>query len=183
MAILRIYTDGACSGNQHETNVGGWGAVLEYGQTQKELWGGERNTTNNRMEMTALIEALSALKKTDQQIEVFSDSAYLMDCFLKEWYISWRKNGWKTANKTPVENKELWERLLNLTAQHKISFYRVKGHVNPDHPNTDTDKLYRKFSEWNGNHFTFDDFLYVTKMNNRADELANKGMEPLKGSE
>ena len=75
MAILRIYTDGACSGNQHETNVGGWGAVLEYGQTQKELWGGERNTTNNRMEMTALIEALSALKKTAQQIEVFSDSA------------------------------------------------------------------------------------------------------------
>ena len=141
MAILRIYTDGACSGNQHETNVGGWGAVLEYGQTQKELWGGERNTTNNRMEMTALIEALSALKKTDQQIEVFSDSAYLMDCFRKKWYISWRKNGWKTANKTPVENKELWERLLNLTAQHKISFYRVKGHVNPDHPNTDTDKL------------------------------------------
>ena len=89
MAILRIYTDGACSGNQHETNVGGWGAVLEYGQTQKELWGGERNTTNNRMEMTALIEALSALKKTDQQIEVFSDSAYLMDCFRKKWYISW----------------------------------------------------------------------------------------------
>ena len=135
------------------------------------------------MEMTALIEALSALKKTDQQIEVFSDSAYLMDCFRKKWYISWRKNGWKTANKTPVENKELWERLLNLTAEHKISFYRVKGHVNPDHPNTDTDKLYRKFSEWNGNHFTFDDFLYVTKMNNRADELANKGMEPLKGIE
>ena len=78
MAILRIYTDGACSGNQHETNVGGWGAVLEYGQTQKELWGGERNTTNNRMEMTALIEALSALKKTDQQIEVFSDSAWIV---------------------------------------------------------------------------------------------------------
>ena len=67
MAILRIYTDGACSGNQHENNVGGWGAVLEYGHAQKELWGGERNTTNNRMEMTALIEALSALKKTDQE--------------------------------------------------------------------------------------------------------------------
>ena len=104
MAILRIYTDGACSGNQHETNVGGWGAVLEYGQAQKELWGGERNTTNNRMEMTALIEALSALKKTDQQIEVFSDSAYLMDCFRKKWYVSWQKNGWKTGIRCYVRN-------------------------------------------------------------------------------
>ena len=112
MAILKIYTDGACSGNQSEKNAGGWGAVLEYGQAKKELCGGEANTTNNRMEMKALIEALSALKKDDQMIEVFSDSSYLMECFRKKWYEAWRKNGWKTSKKTPVENQELWQELL-----------------------------------------------------------------------
>ena len=134
MAVLKIYTDGACSGNQNEKNAGGWGAVLEYGGAIKELSGGESDTTNNRMEMTALIEALSALKKDGLSIDVFSDSSYLMECFRKKWYLSWRKNGWKTAKKTPVENQELWRRLLELTEKHDIRFYRVKGHVNPDSP-------------------------------------------------
>lgn len=180
MAILKIYTDGACSGNQNEKNIGGWGAVLEYGEAKKELCGGEPDTTNNRMEMTALIEALSVLKKKNQIIEVFSDSSYLMDCFRQKWYESWQKNGWKTSKKTPVENKELWQKLLALTAEHTVSFYRVKGHVNPDHPNTDMEKLYRKFIEWNGSKFSMEDFIYITRMNNRADELANEGMAPLK---
>ena len=181
MTILRIYTDGACSGNQNDTNAGGWGAILEYGTAKKEICGGEANTTNNRMEMTALIEALSALKRTGQTIEVFSDSSYLMDCFRKKWYVSWQKNGWLTSKKTPVENRELWERLLQLTAQHTVNFYRVKGHVNIEHPNTDKQKLYKKFTEWNGDRFSFEDFVYVTRMNNRADQLANEGMEPYKG--
>lgn len=183
MAILKIYTDGACSGNQSEKNAGGWGAVLEYGQVKKELCGGEANTTNNRMEMKALIEALSALKKDDQTIEVFSDSSYLMECFRKKWYEAWRKNGWKTSKKTPVENQELWQELLSLTEKHRIHFFRVKGHVNPDSPNTNMDSHYRKFIEWNGSRFTMDDFIYITRMNNRADELANEGMAPYKRQE
>ena len=162
MAVLKIYTDGACSGNQNEKNAGGWGAVLEYGGAIKELSGGESDTTNNRMEMTALIEALSALKKDGLSIDVFSDSSYLMECFRKKWYLSWRKNGWKTAKKTPVENQELWRRLLELTEKHDIRFYRVKGHVNPDSPNAGLNGLYRKFTEWNGKQFSMDDFIYIT---------------------
>lgn len=177
MAILKIYTDGACSGNQNEENIGGWGAILEYGSAQKELFGGEINTTNNRMEMTALIEALSALKKDAQTIEVYSDSSYLMDCFRQKWYVNWQKNGWMTSKKTPVENKELWMKLLVLIEKHSVEFYRVKGHVNLDHPSTNVSAHYSKFIEWNGSRFSMDDFRYVTKMNNRADKLANMGMD------
>ena len=95
MKILKIYTDGACSGNQNETNIGGWGAILEFGEARKELYGGEINTTNNKMEMTAVIEALSALKKDGQNIQIFSDSSYVMYCFRQKWYLSWKKNFWK----------------------------------------------------------------------------------------
>ena len=83
--ILRIYTDGGCAGNQNDENLGGWGAIMEFGGAQKELYGSERNTTNNRMEMTALLEAFKAIKKDGQVIQVFSDSSYLMDCFRKGW--------------------------------------------------------------------------------------------------
>ena len=121
-----------------------------------------------------------ALKKDGLSIDVFSDSSYLMECFRKKWYLSWRKNGWKTAKKTPVENQELWRRLLELTEKHDIRFYRVKGHVNPDSPNAGLNGLYRKFTEWNGKQFSMDDFIYITRMNNRADELANEGMAPYK---
>jgi len=91
--ILRIYTDGGCSGNQSDENLGGWGAILEFGGVQKELYGSQANTTNNRMEMTALLEAFKAIKKENQTIHVFSDSSYLMDCFRKKGYVNWQKNG------------------------------------------------------------------------------------------
>lgn len=182
MTILRIYTDGGCSGNQSEENFGGWGAILEFGDVKKELHGGEVNTTNNRMEMTALLEAFRALKKEGLEIEIFSDSSYLMNCFREKWYESWQKNGWKTSAKKPVENRELWEALLKETAHHKkISFYRVKGHVNLSSKKTDFDALYEKFLEWNGVSFTFEDFKYITEMNNRADELANLGIDEARG--
>ena len=100
--VLRIYTDGGCSGNQNEENIGGWGAILEFGSAVKELYGGEANTTNNRMEMTALLEAFRAIRKPGQSIQVFSDSSYLMDCFRKKWYENWQANGWKTSQKKPV---------------------------------------------------------------------------------
>lgn len=129
--------------------------MLEYGDYRKELYGGELNTTNNRMEMTALLEALNALKKEGLVIEVFSDSSYLMNCFRQKWYENWQKNGWQTAAKKPVENKDLWEKLLVHLAHHKsFSFYRVKGHVNLNSKSTDFDKLYQKFLEWNGTNFS-----------------------------
>lgn len=178
---IKIYTDGGCSGNQSDENIGGWGAILEYGEHKKELHGGEVNTTNNRMEMTALIAALSALKKEGLDIEVFSDSSYLMNCFREKWYVSWRKNGWKNSKKEPVENRELWEELLALVEkQGNVEFFRVKGHVNLKSKSTDFNALYEKFVEWNGARFSFEDFKYVTEMNNRADELANIAMDELR---
>ncbi|MEA4988585.1 MAG: ribonuclease H [Anaerovorax sp.] len=180
MKEIKIYTDGACSGNQNESNIGGWGAILEYGEHTKELYGGEPNTTNNRMEMMALLNALSALKKEGQTISVFSDSSYLMNCFREKWYINWKKNNWKTSKKTDVENRDLWEALLALVEKHNIKFYRVKGHVNLESKSTNFNALYKKFKEWNGDFFTYEDFLYITEKNNRADALANLGMEPFR---
>ena len=176
MPTLRIYTDGACSGNQNDNNIGGWGAILEFGEHQKEICGGEINTTNNRMEMMALIEALSALKKTGQTIEVFSDSSYVMNCFREKWYVGWLKNDWKTSSKKPVENRDLWEKLLALVQEHHIAFYRVKGHVNLNSKSTNFDVLYEKFVKANGSQFSYEDFLYITEKNNRADALANEGI-------
>lgn len=180
MAILRIYTDGGCSGNQSAENFGGWGAILEYGEHRKELHGGEVNTTNNRMELTAVIEAFKALKGPGYTIEVFSDSSYVMNCFREKWYESWEKNGWKNAARKSVENQELWKELLALVRQHNVKFFRVKGHVNLNSKSTDFDKLYTKFVEWNGARFSFEDFKYITEMNNRADELANMGIDEVR---
>ena len=103
-----------------------------------------------------------------------------MNCFRQKWYENWQKNGWQTAAKKPVENKDLWEKLLVHLAHHKsFSFYRVKGHVNLNSKSTDFDKLYQKFLEWNGTNFSFEDFKYVTAMNNRADALANAGIDEI----
>ena len=177
MPILRIYTDGACSGNQSNENVGGWGAVLEYGEHQKELFGGQVNTTNNRMELTAVIEALKALKAPGQTIQIFTDSSYVANCFREKWYESWEQNKWRNAAKKSVENQELWKELLALVRMHEVRFFRVKGHVNLNSKSTNFDALYEKFLQWNGTGFSFDDFRYVTTMNNRADELANMGID------
>lgn len=180
MTLLRIYTDGGCSGNQKKENIGGWGAILEFGQHTKELCGGEINTTNNRMEMTALLEAFRAIKKPGQEIQVFSDSGYLMDCFRQKWYVNWQKNGWKNSKKDPVENRDLWEALLPFLDEHTITFCRVKGHVNLDHPSTDVDAHYSRFRQWNGPVGTYEMFVHATHMNNRADELANIAMDRIR---
>lgn len=176
MSILKIYTDGACSGNQNEDNIGGWGAILEFGENIKEIHGGEASTSNNKMELTAVIEAFKALKRNDLRIQVFTDSSYVANCFREKWYETWQRNGWRTANKSPVENRELWEELISSVEKNQVIFYRVKGHVNVDSPNTNLDAHYQKFKEMNGPVFSFDDFIYITKMNNRADALANQGI-------
>lgn len=179
MKSVNIYTDGACSGNQNDENLGGWGAVLEYGEHEKALFGGEPNTTNNRMEMKALIEALSVLNREGLLIRVFSDSSYLTNCFREKWYEKWLRNNWITSSKTPVENRDLWEQLLPYLEKHTIEFYRVKGHVNLKSKSTNLEAVFKKFIEWNGPQFDYDDFLYVTEMNNRADALANQGIQSL----
>ncbi len=181
MKVINIYTDGACSGNQNKENVGGYGAILEYGPHKKELCGGEINTTNNRMEMKALLEALKLLKSNEHEIHIFSDSSYLMNCFREKWYVKWEKNNWISSKKNPVENQDLWEQLIVYVKEYKMRFFRVKGHVNLDSGKTNIDSLYKKFKEWNGTSFTLEDFLYITKMNNRADALANEGMDQVRG--
>lgn len=123
-----VYCDGACSGNQSAKNVGGWGAVLKYKEHVKELHGGERNTSNQRMELTACIKALEAIK-TKKPVEIFSDSAYLINCMNQRWYERWRRNGWKNVKKQPVENKDLWMRLLELLNDHEVTFHKVEGHA------------------------------------------------------
>ena len=180
MQFINIYADGACSGNQNETNTGGWGAILEYGSHKKELCGGEFNTTNNRMEMKALLNALEAISKSHQVIRVFSDSSYLMNCFRDGWYLKWQQNNWKTGKKTDVENRDLWESLIGHLDRHEIHFFRVKGHVNLKSKATDLNKLYQTFIGWNGTSFTMEDFIYITGMNNAADALANKGISELR---
>ena len=130
--------------------------------------------------MTALIEAFRALKRKGLQLDVFSDSSYLMDCFRKKWYVKWRQNGWKTASKEPVKNQELWEELLALMEGQDIRFFLVKGHVDLTKDSSTLKKRYDQFLKNNGPDFSYEDFLYAVGMNNRADELANLGMEPYK---
>ena len=125
---ITIFCDGACSGNQFGDNVGGWGAILSYKGVSKELYGGQRNTTNQRMEITACIRALQHLKRKDLPVEIRSDSAYLVNCMRAKWYEQWQRNGWKNARKEPVENKDLWQKLLRLVRELDVRFIKVSGH-------------------------------------------------------
>ncbi len=138
---VEIWTDGACKGNP---GVGGWGVLMRYGKVEKELFGGELETTNNRMEMMAVIQALQALKRSTS-IRLHVDSQYVKKG-LTEWMSGWIARGWKTADKKPVKNQDLWEQLNTLTAKHEIQWIWVKGHAGDPG-------------------------------NERADELANKGVE------
>ncbi|PAD70609.1 ribonuclease HI [Bacillus sp. 7586-K] len=150
MSKIIIYCDGACSGNQFDVNIGGWGAVLQYKHTVKEIYGGVRNTTNNIMELTAAIEALKFIKTTNIPIEMHIDSAYVVNG-MNEWIHGWIKKGWRKSNKKPVENKELWVELNELrNKQSSVKFIKVKGHAG-------------------------------VELNELADQLANKGMDEIRG--
>jgi len=122
-----VYCDGGCRGNQHDENIGGWGVVLSFGGKTKEVYGGEKNTTNNRMELTAAIKGLETIKTTQHPIEMYIDSAYVVNG-MNSWIAGWKKKGWKKADKKPVENKELWKRLDELASGFNVSFIKVKGH-------------------------------------------------------
>ena len=141
---IQIWTDGACSGNP---GPGGWGALLVWGDQEKELSGGEANTTNNRMELLAAIRALEALKRP-ASVDLHTDSAYLRNG-ITSWLQSWKARGWRTADKKPVKNVELWQELEGVIARHDIAWHWVKGHAGDPG-------------------------------NERADELARRGMAPFK---
>ena len=125
MKTVTIYTDGACSGNP---GPGGWGAILAYNGREKELSGGEAETTNNRMELTGVIAALQALKEPCI-VELYSDSKYVIDALSKGWADSWQANGWRKADKKPALNADLWEVLLALAEKHDVRYHWVKGHA------------------------------------------------------
>ncbi len=149
MDKIIIYTDGGCRGNP---GIGGWGVYLNYKGNEKKLSGGEKNTTNNRMELTATIKALQQLKipsNKNMAVTLFTDSKYIIQG-LKEWLPKWQKNNWQTANKKPVKNVDLWQKLVELNSIYNIDWHWVKGH--------------------SGN-----------KGNDIADTLANKAMDKLKG--
>ena len=138
MKHVEIFTDGACSGNP---GPGGWGAILRHGTTVKEMSGGEAETTNNRMELLAAITALNALKSACE-VDLHTDSKYVMDGISK-WIFGWKKNGWKTADKKPVKNAELWQALDQANQRHKVKWHWVKGHAG--HPeNERADALARE---------------------------------------
>lgn len=144
MKQVTIYTDGACKGNP---GIGGWGALLKFGEHERELCGGEKQTTNNRMELLASIEALKALKFACK-VDLYTDSTYVKDG-INQWMANWKRNGWKTAAKKPVKNQDLWQALDSAMQPHQIEWHWVKGHSGDPG-------------------------------NERADQLANKGIESLK---
>jgi ribonuclease HI len=124
MKEVILYTDGACSGNP---GPGGWGALLIWNGTEKELSGGEPDTTNNRMEMKAIIEGLRALKEKCH-VKIHSDSALIINAFNQNWIQNWQKRGWRKSNKKPVENQDLWKEMLKVMSPHKVDWIKVKGH-------------------------------------------------------
>lgn len=138
MDEVTVYTDGACSGNP---GPGGWAAVLLFGEHKRELSGYQPDTTNNRMEMMAAIEGLTALKRPCS-VRLYSDSAYLVDAFNKGWLDSWQQRGWRKADKQPVLNQDLWQELLRLCNIHQVEFVKVKGHAD-DPLNERCDELAR----------------------------------------
>jgi len=131
MKKIVIYTDGACSGNP---GPGGYAGILMYNNIEKIVSGAEKETTNNRMELTAVIESLKALKEKCE-VDLYTDSAYVCNAITQDWLTNWQLNNWKNASKKPVLNKELWEELIELLTKHKVNFYKVKGHADNKYNN------------------------------------------------
>ncbi len=131
LKTVEIYTDGACSGNPGN---GGWAAILSYNGTEKEISGGEKDTTNNRMELTAIIKGLSALNEKCN-VKLYSDSQYSIGAFNEGWLDKWVLSGWRTADKKPVKNSDLWKELVALTSIHNVEFVKVKGHADNEKNN------------------------------------------------
>lgn len=141
LAEVVLYSDGACLGNP---GAGGWATLLRYGEHERELSGGEAHTTNNRMELMAVIEGLKQLKKPCH-VSIYSDSRYVIDGFTR-YLAGWQKNGWKAANRQPVRNQDLWQQLIEATAPHRVTFHWVRGHSD-DEDNNRVDKIAKQAAE------------------------------------
>jgi ribonuclease HI len=180
MKQIIIFCDGACSGNGKDTNIGGWGAVLRYKDQIKECFGGAPETTNNIMELTAVIEALKCLNTKTVSVAIYSDSAYVVNCFQNGWYHKWRINGWMTSKKEPVENKALWEMLIELVESFsEVKFYKIKGHLDLS-KSAEISKWHRKFEETHHVKIDLESFKQLVLMNHTADALANKGIDAIR---
>lgn len=127
MKVVEIYTDGACRGNGQENTIGAYGIVFLYNGIKKEIKRAFRNTTNNIMELSAVVDALTMLKEPCE-VRLYSDSAYVINALNQGWLNNWQRNGWKTSSKEPVKNRQLWEKLIELIKKHKVEFVKVKGH-------------------------------------------------------
>ena len=136
---VAIYTDGACLGNP---GPGGWAAIAISEGSERELSGAEPSSTNQRMELRAAIEGLNAIHGS-RRVDLYSDSAYLINCFHQKWYVRWHQNGWRNAQKKPVENRDLWERLIALAERHHVTWHKVRGHAG-DPLNERVDRLARQ---------------------------------------
>ncbi|MCQ2466161.1 MAG: ribonuclease HI [Clostridia bacterium] len=147
MTSVDIYTDGACSGNP---GPGGWGAILMASGHKKEISGGEKQTTNNRMELCAVIFALEELKRPCE-VNIYSDSAYVVNAFHQNWIDGWIRNGWRNSAKAPVANSDLWIRLIELTKIHNVTFHKVKGHADNEFNNRCDELAVAKSREFSDN--------------------------------
>lgn len=174
MKKVLLFSDGACRGNQEELNTGGYAALLLFGEHEKEIYGGTINTTNNVMELTGMIEGLKALTRTNVEVEIYSDSAYIINAFREGWIKNWQRNGWKTSGKKDVENRALWEELIKLTKSFdSVEFYKIKGHLSPT--STAVKSWYQKFKAQKD--VDLETFKTYLAYNNRVDALANKGAD------
>ncbi len=172
MRKVELFTDGACKDNQSESNIGGYGAVLHYRGHEKEISGGEENSTNNIMELKAVIEGLKAIHDKSVVVDVYTDSAYIANCFKEKWYQGWIARGWRTAAKKPVENRELWEELLGLVDSFKeVNFYKIKGHLSLRAK--ELESWYNQFCV-EEKRVSLEEYKRYIEYNHRADELASK---------
>ncbi|NLY72603.1 MAG: ribonuclease HI [Tissierellia bacterium] len=171
MKLIELFTDGAVKDNQSDINIGGYGGILHFKGHEKEYSGGERNTTNNIMELKAVIEGLKAIKDRTIRVEVFTDSAYIVNCFKEKWYEGWISRGWMTTAKKPVENRQLWEELLALVDEFdQLYFYKIKGHLPLE--SIHLEKWYNKFLE-EEKRVSMDQFKRYLSYNHRVDKLAS----------
>lgn len=175
---INIYTDGARQGK--ETVFGGWGVILEAPGMRKEFCGGVTPATNQQMELQAVIEGFQNIKVIGVDIKVFSDSAYVVNCFREKWYEKWERNGWIGSQKKPVENKAYWVQLLNFVKNHhSVTFFHLDGHINLNKP-AEVEEYYRKFNQRNDVNFSLEEFVHIVENNNTCDKLAVQGVNDIR---
>ena len=172
--VINIYADGSRQGKAPHY-YSGWGVILEAPGQRKEFEGGAKGASNNQMEIKAVTEGLRNIKVTGADIKIFSDSAYVVNCFREKWYEGWQQNGWMTSMKKPVENRVMWQELLSMVkVHHSVIFFHVDGHIKLQRPE-EVAMYHKKFNEKNNTTFSLEEFIHVVENNIAVDKLATKG--------